>query len=375
MPSLHRRRLSRGRHHSFTLVEMLVALVTLLLLLAILGVVMENTTKALHVSLAKLDAYATARTAFDLMNAKLAQATLNTYMDYYGTNSVQTTPGLNTNGTGFTPVSYGRASNLQFVVKQNSRPAAAFDVAGASGATGYGQEVYFQCPAAYSTDASLQSVQGLLNACGYYVQYGDNSSFYPSIFAPAAAPVKPPAWRYRLMQAVQSADKLSVITNAISVPENWLWTTSIANTGAAAPPAPDAIPIADNVIALVIWPRLPPGEDPAGTNLAPDYFYDSQMNTTPALSGSTYSQALTADQLPPLLQVTMVVISESSAARIDTKSSTPPVQIEQALAGKFCDVTKYAADLDAMQASLSGSHIEYEVLNTSIVMRDSKWSR
>jgi uncharacterized protein (TIGR02599 family) len=358
------------RRDSFTLVEMLVSMAVLVILLAIIGSVAANTAQAIHVTSGKMNTYAAARSAFDVMNEKIAQATLNTYLDYYGTSPLQTTPSLNTNSfTSFTPLTYGRVSNLQFVVRQNSNPSLTFNTPGTSGSSGkptYGQEIYFECPAAYSTSSTYQSLQGLLNACGYYVQYCNNTQFHPTMFTPAK-------WRYRLLQAIEPTDSLSVVAND-AIADNTGWTANILNTGTAGTPAPDAVPIADNVIALVIWPRLPVGQDAVGANLAPAYIYDSQSNTAPQLSGSTYSQVPAADQIAPILQVTMIVIDEASAARIDTKSLTPPAQIETALTGKFCDVTKYATDLAAVETSLAGNHIQFEVLNTSIVMRESKWS-
>ena len=347
--------------NGFTLVEMLVAMAVLILLLSIIAAVTQGTALAVHRTTGKLSTYAAARSAFDTMNEKLAQATLNTYLDYYDANGK-----LQVSGTTFVPAMYGRVSNLQFIVKQNSNPVAAFNAIGSAGSPSYGQEVYFQCPVAYSNTSAYQSTQGLLNACGYYVQYGDDTNFRPSMVGGSR-------WRYRLIQAIEPTETLQVFQYAIA--DVTTWTANIANTGPAATPAPDAIPLADNVIAMVVWPRLPVGQDPAGTNLAPSYIYDSQANTAPVLTKGVGVQPITADQLPPILQVTMVVIDEASAARIDTKSSTPPAAIENALQGKFINVNNYGSDLAAVESTLAGSHIGFEVLNTSVVSRESKWSQ
>ncbi len=350
---------------SFTLVELLVAMSVLVLLLAIIAAATQGTALAVHKASGKLSTYAAARSAFDTINAKLAQATLNTYMDYYATNA-SGVGYLQTNTATFVPTIYGRASNLQFLVKQNANPAVGFNAAGTASGTGYGQEIYFQCPDAYSTDSAYQSEQGLLNACGYYVQYCSDSGFRPSIITSSR-------WRYRLMQAIEPTESLQVLADAVS--DNTAWTGNIANTGPGATLAADAIPLADNVISMVIWPMLPSALDATGTSLAPNYIYDSQLSPAPALNGGVVVQPLTAHQLPPIIQVTMVVIDEASAARIDTKSSTPPTVIENALQGKFVSASKYAADLASVENSLSASHIGFEVLNTSVVMRESKWSQ
>ena len=359
--------ISRSYRHlaSFTLVEMLVAIAVLALLLTIIAAATQGTALAVHKASGKLSTYAAARSAFDTINAKLAQATLNTYMDYYATNA-SGVGYLQTNTTTFVPAIYGRASNLQFLVKQNVNPAVGFNAVGTSTSTGYGQEIYFQCPDAYSTDSAYQSAQGLLNACGYYVQYSSDSGFRPSIIASSR-------WRYRLMQAIEPTESLQVLADAIS--DNTAWTANIANTGPGATIAADAIPLADNVISMIVWPMLPAGLDATGTNLAPYFNYDSQLSPAPALTSGVVAQPVTAHQLPPIIQLTMLVIDEASAARIDTKSSTPPAVIESALQGKFISANKYAADLASVENSLSASHIGFEVLNTSVVMRESKWSQ
>jgi uncharacterized protein (TIGR02599 family) len=71
----------------------------------------------------------------------------------------------------------------------------------------------------------------------------------------------------------------------------------------------------------------------------------------------------------------MILISEASAVQTCT-SSTPPTAIETALSGKFTGstYTQYQADIDAVGASLAASHITYEVLNTTVTMKESKWS-
>ncbi len=355
--------------NSFTLVEMLVALAVFVLLLVIIAAVTQGTALAVHRASGKLSTYAAARSGFDTMNEKLAQATVDTYLDYYATNA-SGVGYLQTNASVFVPSMYGRASNLQFLVRQDSNPVAAFNTVGSSSATGYGQEVYFQCPTAYSTNAAYQSTQGLLNACGYYVQYCNNASFRPSLITSSK-------WRYRLIQAIEPTDLFSVYQYAIS--DSTTWTANIANTGAGATLAANAIPLADNVIAMIVWPRLPTGQDSVGTNLAPNYIYDSQLNAAPVYNAaaSTATQSISADQLPPIIQVTMIVIDEASAARIDTQSATPPAAIENALKGKFINPVNYATDLASVESALSSpsNNIAYEVLNTSVVSRESKWSQ
>jgi uncharacterized protein (TIGR02599 family) len=171
--------------------------------------------------------------------------------------------------------------------------------------------------------------------------------------------------------------------SAANWPYNWtssnphFWINTVSNKGVTGNGLTSALntsvtPLADNVIALVIWPRLSPVEDATGNKLTTNYTYDSQAG---AIVSGGATQPLTANQLPPTIQVTMIVISAASAARLDT-GSTPPTVIETALSGKFTksDVTDYANDLASVGTSLAAAHIQYQVLNTTITMKESKWS-
>jgi uncharacterized protein (TIGR02599 family) len=247
----------------FTLLEMMVSIAVLLLLLSILAASTEGVALAFHAASGKLSTYAAARAGFNTLNQTLSQATLNTYLDYYdagGNLRTQATVGS------FVPSTYGRVSNMQFLVNLNG---------GSASPTGSGQELYFECPAAYSTDTAYHSTQGLLNACGYYVQYGSDATFGPSL-------ISSPRWRYRLMQALEPTENLQVYAvNSASSDQSATWTANIANTGAGSTPAQYALPMAENIIAMIIWPRLPVAQDATGVTLAPAYSYDSQETVAP----------------------------------------------------------------------------------------------
>src|SRR5690606_457962 len=94
--------------------------------------------------------------------------------------------------------------------------------------------------------------------------------------------------------------------------------------------------IAENIIALVILPRLSEHELEANTMLksmptaernsalAPNYFYHSAENGAGGSGGQSGLQAVlnSKHQLPPVLQVTMVAVDESSAQRIGYQDKT-----------------------------------------------------
>ncbi len=74
--------------------------------------------------------------------------------------------------------------------------------------------------------------------------------------------------------------------------------------------------LAENIVALVFIPKLPPKEDETGGLLAPNYSYDSTVNKPdePNINPK--------NQLPPVVGVVMVAIDEESAAKLAAKGVT-----------------------------------------------------
>lgn len=366
--------LSRLRARAgFTLIEILVAATVTIILVGILLRISTLASTTVGLSTQKLSAFASARAAFDIITRNLSQATLNTYLDYYDSSGKRRTA-QDTAASTFIPASFGRASDLQFVIQAN--------VANPN----YGQEVYFQVPRAYSANADYQSVSGLFNACGYYVQFGNLDGYEPTaVLNQEQAGKVRPKYRYRLMQGLEPTENLHIFTatalsgTGTTNDNSGTWLDNIKNgTG---PDSTYITPLADNVIAFIVWPRLSAAdeaaEQAAGTYvpLTTDYTYDSQKNVAPTgPAGGPYTQSLTADQLPPDVQVTMVVIDEASATRIQGTSATAPSVIETALAGKFSIPDNYETDMNDLAAKLSAAHINYQFFNTTVAMRESKWS-
>lgn len=419
--------------------EMLAAIAVLLIILGIIGAATNGARTTISRSTNEIGAFAIARSSFEAMTQKLSQATLNTYWDYYAANgwSRGSYAGADAaNGTttisGFVPATYGRASDLHFFIRQNTQQY--FN----------GQEVYFQTPVAYSnksgTAAAYRDTQGLLNNCSFFVEYCPDSTFRPTTIG-ASAPVK---WRYRLMAGLESTEyfqtyknvalwqasqksplgqsqpsSTAILTSSVGFPAvwpsgtpvGWAWTQYIHNetgpTGPGTGPNTGAItsalnvtPIADNVIALIIWPRLPVREDPTGnlpTSLTKDYTYDSQADLN-VLPTTTSPQNPWDEQLPPVVQVTAVVIDEISAARLAATASgkNVPTNLKNAFLFAGTDAgysnsgytastkswlftistqDQYTKDLIALGNRLSQFKINYKVLNTFVVMRESKWSQ
>ena len=400
--------------NAFTLVELLVATAILMLMLGFLLTVTGNVGSTVAESSVKLDAYATGRLGFDIVANTLSRGTLNTYWTYY--NSQGQTRTTSTSATvsstsstyyqNFVPVTYGRASNLQFVVRTNTNEGI---IAGANSGY-YGQEVDFSYPAGYSTTSTILDTQGLLNNCSFFVQYGSDALYKPAMFTTGANAT---LYRYRLFQAIMDTTNFEYFVsgaNALGATPSWI--TQLDGNAQAY-----WRPLADNVIALIVWPQDP--EDPSanssydpagnpvisGTELQTNYpktnsgyTYDSQFpygysgyssiwGGGSSMSASSFP--ITFCQSPPTVQLTLVLIDDASAKRLCT-SAIPPSLIENALAGKFVNPTNYRVDLyggtTTSSPNLTGTyglinylsifdHINCQVLNTKIVLRESKWSK
>ncbi|PTX98260.1 hypothetical protein DB345_05345 [Spartobacteria bacterium LR76] len=333
---------------AFTLIELLAASAVFIVLLGIILAVTNSVSATIRHSTAGLESSAAARTGFDLINRYLSQATLNPYWDY---------------DNPLAPSVYLRQSDLQFIIQQNTQNA------------GYGQEIYFVSPEAYSTSSTLRATRGLMNACSAFVQFGSSEDFQPSA-------VGNDKYRYRLMLGLQPTEGLKVFNKPArqasqtaaayrtTIQQYWdraEWLQPIANKQSASA----LTPLIDNVIAFIAWPRLPAAEDEKGKDLLSGgaFSYNSQANamSTP--------QSITANQLPPVVELTMIVISEASAARLDRGSATPPSEIESALSGRFANVDRYQSDLDAVSKALSDQGIDFKIFTAVVPLRESKWSR
>ena len=341
----------RRLHAGTTLVELLVGMVVALIIIAIMLAVLNQASITVRSANGKMDAFQSAQAGFDIMTQRLSDATLNTYYDYDSPTA---------------PTKYLRHSDLHFYVgtNGNSFVKTLSPVANANS----GHSVYFQAPEGYSNgSASYANTPGLLNACGYFVAFGPETSDWLSLFASSTFA---PRYRYRLMQTIQSTEYNGVYADQ----EGTMIETS---PGWITPLNATALPIAENIIALVIWPREDPSADPTGNIISPVYEYNSRQGfpfiaVVPATAAST-AAATQSEQLPPILQVTMVAIDEFSAVRLQS-GTTPPTVIENALQGKFTDVTLYATDIQNLETALIAAHIHYQVFTTSITLRESKWS-
>ena len=325
------------RARAFTLVELLVASVIMVLLIMLLATMVGEVSKTWKRSETQITRFQNARMAFERMSRSLSQATLNPYWDYMNENNERRTTN---NASTFQPAKYGRCSDQHFLIAKASEFTP----------TGKGWACFFQAPLGASTNTNFQKLNNLLNAVGYFAEFNNDAD-------PANLSLKPsfittPKWRYRLMDLRQPSEDLLVFQTT-----NSAWVTDTMGAGR------QARPISDNVIALVFLAKDDLGNPVSSkTN---SYDYDSRDKTSPS----------TWNQLPAQVLVTMVVIDEPSAARLESMSGTAPPPLVNT--SYFSNPAQYAQDLEALKGDLTGhpAKPDFRVFHTTIRIESAKWSQ
>jgi len=310
----------------FSLVELLVAATILIFVLGLVFSVITQTSTVWRRSSDKIESFQEARLAFESITRNLSQATLNTFLDY---------------DSPINPSRYLRKAELKFISGQAG-------AAGLPGVAGAGQAFFFQAPLGHATDTKYRGLDALLNTCGYYVDFGANAGIPSHVVSAGKNP-----YRFRLMQLIVPAE----MKNSVYQFSGQGWFTSFL---------PRARPVADNVIALIIQPTDPSASDSESPNNT--YTYDSTAGAT------LQPQPVTANQLPPMMQVTMVAIDETSALRMEEGTSVPS-KIRTALDGKFSTRSSFANDIDGLKDALQAEGINYRVFSGAIPLRESKWTK
>ncbi len=330
-----------------------------------------------------------ARTAFDLVTRYLSQATLNTYWDY-DTGGMQTQIQTEVSGTYTAPNRYRRQSELQFICDQAKTLITSTD---ADSGAGNDKKlpfhaVFFQALLGVTDDPTHATFQNLLTGRGYFVQFSDDKSFRPPF-------VTQDRWRYRLMEYAPSTESNQIYitykkktVDGIGKMSDWFKDAGtpiksigeIAATGGANAQHGFTRPVAENIIALVIAPKASrhPVKDASGNTkdpywIAPNYHYDSTApdSTTKTVKSPQGSEHL----LPPLMDVIMIALDESSAQRLAyTSGVEPPLDLTSVAKFDKASDDGIKSDLGAIEAKLLAQKLNYRVFSATIEIRGSRWS-
>ena len=374
----------------FTMVELLVASTILLLIMVLTLEITSKTNSIWRRTRSRIDTFQESRAAFEAMTRNLSQAMLNPYWDYVDSAGKPRDPAL----TSFVPSQYVRQSELHFI----SGPATEVlqKVNGSNGqplqsAT---QCVFFQAPmgvseAAANSTGSATTLPSLLNVSGYFLEFGDGAALRPRFLANSHR--SPLRNRFRLMEVSQPSEALGVYqwisqaskAGTLNPATLHKWFVDPLNEDAAAASTSSAPggrrvkrALAENIIALIISPKRSANDGPDGTEIAPKYSYDSRLyQSTPTDSRAK----LTRNQLPPIVQVTMVAIDETSAARLESRSAAPSIPPDFGLSdllstsGKGVQLAKDLATLE-MTLNDDAHRVTYRIFSTDVSILQAKWS-
>ncbi|MEM7144657.1 MAG: Verru_Chthon cassette protein C [Verrucomicrobiota bacterium] len=338
----------------FSLVELLVSLAVLSLLLVLTTEMLSTTQDTWRNSKQRVSQFRDARIAFESITRNLSQATLNTYLDYYdkdGNPMVIKYEGSYGRDDPLQPSYYDRYSELHFLVDYAPSLFRGEDVKTPTHA------IFFQAPLGDVRQRDLYGrLNNLLNGRGYFVLLGDDSNSVPDFISKSRDPIH----RFRLMEYRPPSEDNRIFSESIDAEAlDWFATD-------AAELIRDSRMIADNVIALVIAPVSTTQDDPARHLIAPDYVYNSR---------SKRHQRVQFHQLPPLVQVTMVAISEESALQYGIDADTEAAEFVERSGRLFRKAADFDKDLKQLEEDLTELNIDYRVFSATVPIRGAKWSQ
>jgi uncharacterized protein (TIGR02599 family) len=316
---------------AFTLLEVLV---TLGVLLVIFVAVMQFVTSVDRAwKSAAIDPFAEAEDAFATVTKNLASATLEPYPDYADNKG-----NFRADAT-FVPDHLTRRSDLDFVCEGSSGSAA---LQTDTGRITSGSGVFFVAPQGYTQTYAHTGMSHLLNAMGYFVEFGDTDT------APAFILAGHPVLRWRLKQVTQPAESLQIF--ALSSSSAWIKEILPAGTTT----------LADNIVALIVLPERAASD--SGAELSSDFHYDSRDATSP----------LTRHQLPPRLHLALIAMDEASAQILAQRyGSSPPPLVP---AGLFQKADQLTGDLSSLDAVLTSLKVTHRIYQRDILINSAAWS-
>lgn len=348
--------------------EMLVSMAILLVIITLLSEVMGLTQRTWSKTRANISQFRESRTGSEAMIRRLGQATLFNYWGYDNPNQ---------------PNRYQRQSSLHFV--SGSAPL----LLGEDRLTA-GHAVFFQSMLGYSGEEAgslgrgeaFNQLEDGLNAWGYYVEYGsDLDETHPlrPPFLRDDLARNPERLRFRLMEFRVPSERLDLFRRDFAYRQSlsdltdreaiYQWFTEDSRR------LDNSHPIAENVLAVILSPRAP-GHTIRGvlqeeTYIAPRYFFDSrefQWNREAVLAETT------RHQLPPVVQLTLVVTDEGSWIRFADARPEGASQLASFINNRFQDTTRFEDDLGELEEELVRLKLDHRRFTVSIPLRSAKWA-
>ena len=312
----------------FSLIELLLAMAVLALMAVMMLSVTSSAQKIAKQTTSRTEQFREGRRAFERINQRLSQATLNTYWDYVDSSG---RPRTTSNATTFTPNKYARMSELRYLQTNSS------SLTAPGGGTMVGNSVFFQAPLGKSD--TLSGLNSLLNTTGFYIKKSDDSALRP-------ATVSESKTRYRLFELTEPAENLTIYSltsgNPTTTSTAW-YTTPLAELG-------NSRRLADNIVALLFQAQY---QNASGTPT-------SAFNYTSTPRGLS-SQPIEENNLPPTVRVTMIALDETSARRVVDENIT------------LTDATDDTS-LATLEENLTEKGLNYRKFQSTVSIGPSKWS-
>jgi uncharacterized protein (TIGR02599 family) len=368
-----RKRVRRG----FSLVEVMVAMAILSVLMLIISQMLGQMQRTWSSSVSKLSHFRDGRRVFDVMKRNLSQATLNTYLRYLyaGGGPNPFSPfgsGPNAAEVGNTlPTQYVRFSELQFICGPLR-----LVMPGASDQRNPGHGLFFYAPLGFSSGPS--NMPSALNGRGYFVEYGGDGSFRPPFVQGRVSE----RFRYRLMEYLLPTENITVYDNTLPFAAYTAKFQQWAEGNVTA----WSRPVADNIVALYVSPTSPValgggvvGGAQGGTSgndgrsgIAPSYFFNS---ADPSFLGGGVQPAY-SHQLPPAVELVMVVIDEQSAVNLArTRGDSAPLDLGSlGLFSQGASDAGFRQDLQRLQDYMNDQKINFRVFTSTVALRNSRWN-
>jgi uncharacterized protein (TIGR02599 family) len=342
-------RFSKHKTSAFSLIELMVAMGILSVLMLMLTALLDAVQDSWRFSESRISQFREARVAFDVMAKNIGQASLNTYWELKDDDEDGLFDG------------YYRTSELHFLAMEASR------LGGSATQQPMGQAVFFQAPLGFSN--RYRNLNNLFNGRGYFVAFGSDRAFKPSFVRNADR------HRFRLMEFRPPAESNQIFAdgqeerskNQPQVFTEWFKQGMSVGEGSF---EEHLNPLAENILTIVVSPRdsLEAGtgnRDDTFSVIAPNYSYDSNDTS------QTFEDY--AQQIPPLLRLTMVAIDETAAVRFEDGSKVP-TELSQVVSGAFRETRRFNEDVQRVSAALNELKVSHKIFSTLIMLRSSKWS-
>ena len=180
-----------------------------------------------------------------------------------------------------------------------------------------------------------------------------------------------PKYGFRLKEWKVPSESLTLYSQSSGNP-NYLGAASLGWIDFTSAASLKAHTLAENVIALIVTPKITVSGTSATVLANSGYVYNSRNDSTAAGAVDTQQK----HQLPPVVEVILVAIDAVSAQRLCV-NATPPALVDPLLfqdPSLLDDSGAVPGDLTKLQKSLDQKKIRYIVLRSTVMLRAGRWS-